>query len=300
MTEWNPHNPYDLGIWSELEMTPPSMPDLTEPIDIKLPIPCDSPPRKKPRPSLSLRKNTDKEDSRFVSPSKKLESYQRGYVPKNTDVNTSWAVRNFEDWKRAYNERHPESPCPDEVLFTGNVDILSHWMQKYALGTRKKNREKYPPKTVCYLLSGLNRYMKEKKTDSFNIFYQTNNSFKMLRRTCDSLFRELRQEGVGSSSKSTEPITKDEEQLLWSSGQLDPSTPRGLLNAVFFLHGKNFVLRGGTEHRDLKISQIARNVSPEGKERYTYTERCSKNRAGGFCYETAMHTKSTKDLPLVL
>ena len=65
--------------------------------------------------------------------------------------------------------------------------------------------------------------MKEKKTDSFNIFDQTNNSFKMLRRTCDSLFRELRQEGVGSSSKSTEPITKDDEQLLWSSGQLDPS-----------------------------------------------------------------------------
>ena len=92
MTEWNPHNPYDLGIWSELEMTPPSMPDLTEPIDIKLPIPCDSPPRKKPRPSLSLRKNTDKEDSRFVSPSKSLESYLRGYVPKNTDVNTSWAA----------------------------------------------------------------------------------------------------------------------------------------------------------------------------------------------------------------
>ena len=124
--------------------------------------------------------------------------------------------------------------------------------------------------------------MKEKKTDSFNIFDQTNNSFKMLRRTCDSLFRELRQEGVGSSSKSTEPITKDDEQLLWFSGQLDPSTPRGLLNAVFFLNGKNCVLRGGAEHRDLKISQIVRNVSPEGKERYTYTERCLKNRAGGF------------------
>ena len=129
------------------------MPDLTEPIDIKLPIPCDSPPRKKPRPLLSLRKNTDKEDSRCVDPSKSLESYQRGYVPKNTDVNTSWAVRNFEDWKRAYNERHPESPCPDEVLFTDNADILSHWLQKYALGTRKKNGEKYPPKTVYSELS---------------------------------------------------------------------------------------------------------------------------------------------------
>ena len=78
--------------------------------------------------------------------------------------------------------------------------------------------------------------MKEKKTDSFNIFDQTNNSFKMLRRTCDSLFRELREE-VGSSS---EPITKDDTNS--SCGLQVSSTPRGMLNAVFFLNGKNFVL----------------------------------------------------------
>ena len=42
-------------------------------------------------------------------------------------------------------------------------------------------------------------------------------------------------------------------------------TPRGLLNAVFYLNGKNFALRGGMEHRSLKLSQIKRNISPEGK-----------------------------------
>ncbi len=70
------------------------------------------------------------------------------------------------------------------------------------------------------------------------------------------MFRELREDGVGSSSKTTDPITKVDEQLLWSSRELDPSTPIGLLNAVFFLNGKNFVLRGGAEHRLLKVSQL--------------------------------------------
>ena len=63
---------------------------------------------------------------------------------------------------------------------------------------------------------------------------------------------------------------------------MSASSARGLLNAVFFLNGKNFALRGGIEHRCLKLSQIVRNTSPEGKICYTYTENCSKNRAGGF------------------
>lgn len=48
------------------------------------------------------------------------------------------------------------------------------------------------------------------------------------------------------------------------------------------MNGKNFALRGGVEHRCLKVSQIISNLSTEGKLRYTYTENCSKNRAGDF------------------
>ena len=43
ITKWNPHNLYDSDSWSEQGMTPPSIPDPSESMDIKLPIPCDSP-----------------------------------------------------------------------------------------------------------------------------------------------------------------------------------------------------------------------------------------------------------------
>lgn len=70
---------------------------------------------------------------------------------------------------------------------------------------------------------------------------------------------------------------------------LNCSTPQGLLNAVFFLNGKNFLLRGGSEHRFLKISQFSKNVSLQGRVSYTYTENVSKNRSGGFCQRNVDH-----------
>ena len=54
------------------------------------------------------------------------------------------------------------------------------------------------------------------------------------------------------------------------------SDPLSLLHAVFYYNGKNFCLRGGIEHRELKLSQLRRE-----KDGYRYTEHASKNRAGG-------------------
>jgi len=80
---------------------------------------------------------------------------------------------------------------------------------------------------------------------------------------------------------SPNPLNQDEEKL-WNTAVLSTHTPEGLLNAVFFSNGKNFILRSGEEHRHLKIPQLQRNISPDEKVRYTYTENSSKNRSGGF------------------
>ena len=85
-------------------------------------------------------------EKRFVSPKKSLHTYQAGFVPKNTSVNTKWAVKNFIDWQTCYNSRHPKEPCPDDVLLSDNPAELSLWLQRYILGTRKKDGASYPPK----------------------------------------------------------------------------------------------------------------------------------------------------------
>ena len=56
--------------------------------------------------------------------------------------------------------------------------------------------------------------------------------------------------------------------------------------AVLFLNGRNFCLRGGDEHRRLKLSQIKRHSAPD---RYVYTENSSKNRSGGMAQMRVAH-----------
>ena len=70
-------------------------------------------------------------EKRFVSPKKSLHTYQAGFVPKNTSVNTKWAVKNFIDWQTCYNSRHPKEPCPDDVLLSDNPAELSLWLEIY-------------------------------------------------------------------------------------------------------------------------------------------------------------------------
>ena len=79
------------------------------------------------------------------------------------------------------------------------------------------------------------------------------------------------------SEKDPGDFLEDEEKF-WETGALGTETPEKLLHTVFYLNGKNFLLRGGEEHYNLKISQMQRFENPP---RYEYTELVSKNRAGG-------------------
>ena len=195
MTDWNPENPTDLGIWEELEWTQP-------------------PPAKKKSLSLKLKKHRkSQEPERFASPEKSLGEYQEAFIPENTKVNTRWAVKNFEDWAAAYNERHEEK-CPDGVLLSDDPAEVSLWLQKYVISTKKRSGQPYPPRTIHFLLSGLQRYMREKKEAPFNLFSRDTVVFKQLMTTCDSYYRDLREKGVGASSKATEVLSDDDVELL--------------------------------------------------------------------------------------
>lgn len=104
----------------------------------------------------------------------------------------------------------------------------------------------------------------------------------------DNLFRKLREEGVGAESKQTATITIEEENMLWDKDVLNTVTPKGLFRAVFYYNGKNFVLRGGQEHRKLQLSQIVRLTKPD---RYKYTENASKNQSGRLAQLRVVHKK---------
>lgn len=78
--------------------------------------------------------------------------------------------------------------------------------------------------------------------------------------------QQLRSKGVGAEVKHASVVTIKE--LLWTQGILGWENPKPLVNAVFY-----FCLRGGTEHRQLKLSQIKWYYDPD---RYAYTKMVLK------------------------
>ena len=86
--------------------------------------------------------------------------------------------------------------------------------------------------------------MKKVNPATPNFLDENDDRFAGLRGTRDVVARKLREDGVGASVKHTATISQEEAQL-WSEGVLGLSSPRALLNAIFFLNGKTLCLRGG-------------------------------------------------------
>ena len=140
---------------------------------------------------------------------------------------------------------------------------------------------RYPTSTLNLLLQGLKRYMMQVNPSTPNFLDDKDPAFCGLRGTRDTVSRKLRSEGVGSTVKHAAVISHEEESALWTAGVLGVHTPRALLNAVFYMNGKVLCLRGGQEHKNLKISQFTFG-SDQGGQYVQYAENGSKNRSGTY------------------
>ena len=95
--------------------------------------------------------------------------------------------------------------------------------------------------------------------------------------------KRLQSKGLGSTHKQAEPITEDEEELLWEKKILGGHNPEALLRTMIFTNGLYFALRSGDEHRNLRQNpcQIQVVEKQGGRPHLRYTEDISKNRPGG-------------------
>ena len=106
-------------------------------------------------------------------------------------------------------------------------------------------------------------------------------TFGNFRSTLDAEMKRLHGSGLGTTSKQAEPITPDEEALLWSSGQFGTHNSKALLNTVYYYNCKVFGLRSYDEHRNLKCAQYQKKVDEQGRVYLEYTDFGSKTNRGG-------------------
>ena len=158
---------------------------------------------------------------------------------------------------------------------------LDYWLSKFVLEVRKANGDCYPPETLHNMCSGLLRYIRQDRPE-INIFKSP--TFSGFQRALDGEMKRLRSTGLGVRKKQAEPITIDEENILWDKGILGCSTPQVLLDTMLFLCGLHFALRSGEEHRGLLLSQFELKCPPDGNDHLIYTENTSKNNQGGLLH----------------
>ena len=227
----------------------------------------------------------DNERFDFNVTSDDLSKFMEGETPANTEKSTTWAIKNFEEWRKCRNTKFPSDLCPKlNCLAEEDRSLICEWLCKFISETRKSNGEEYTPRSLYLILAGIQRHLRKvRQLDPINIFEDP--QFKTLKNVCDSIFKRLHRKGIGTETKATAVLSQCDEDTLWDKKVLDVDTPKGLLRAVFFYNGKNFCLRGGQEQRNLRLSQLKRDTSYiDGKEvsSYVYEEFGSKNRQGGF------------------
>ena len=147
-----------------------------------------------------------------------MKQYSKSFKAKNTEMNTTWAVKSFESWRQWRNQHNLSNPVPDNLLICNDTTLLNKWISYYVVETRKKDGERFPSKSINLLLAGLKRYMTEAVLEAgpfavpVNILDESDTSFKGLRVTRDKVARELRACGIGAQVQHTEVFSTEEEK----------------------------------------------------------------------------------------
>ena len=131
----------------------------------------------------------------------KEEKLTKKFVPKNTATSKKWALSNFTSWKQSRNLHfadNVEKQIPDALLESADAASLNKWLALYIAETHKQNGNKYPPKTLYSLLTGLLRYCRDKNPSCPNFLNNEDHRFHTLHNSIDNIMHELRQSGIGS------------------------------------------------------------------------------------------------------
>ena len=168
-------------------------------------------------------------------------------VPQTTQKDTRYCVRMWDEWTEQRNKLMGTSIPPLNELPDNE---LEHLLCCFILELRKKDGSEFPPNSLHHICCGIMRFIRENGRAELDIFKDKN--FSQFRKVLDSEMKRLQAAGIGSVQKKAEPITYEEEEILWEKGILGDGNPQALLNTMFYMNGLYFALRGGREHRNLR------------------------------------------------
>ena len=75
-------------------------------------------------------------------------------------------------------------------------------------------------------------------------------SLKTFKCAVDNMMQQRTRDGIGTNKQQVDIVSIAQENYLWEKGFLGSQDDKHLLNAVLWILGINFGLRGGHDHRN--------------------------------------------------
>ena len=128
------------------------------------------------------------------------------------------------------------------------------------------------------MLASLDRHLKE---CGYKFSIIRDREFAESKMVLEGKVKLLRQQGKGKRPNASKALTTEEEEKLWSENKLGNSSPKVLLQTMWWLLTQHFGLRGRQEHHSMEVQQFSFCFDDNGTEYITSKENPTKTRPGG-------------------
>ncbi|XP_033726660.1 glutamine-rich protein 1-like [Pecten maximus] len=197
----------------------------------------------------------------------------------NTVRKTEGCIRKFVDWI-AQPPRSDVRPLCDILPFE-----MDTYIGGFLLFAQKDDGSHYEPDTLTSFHLGIDRHLRE-------INYAYNITTSELFSTSRQVRRkELKQRGLGNKPNRAEPVSENEENALWESGQLGLDNPKSLLITIWYHNTKLLGFRGCDENRQLKWGDLELKTDEKGQEYLEFNEISTKTRGGNSTHQRSFNPK---------
>ena len=221
--------------------------------------------------------------ARFANPTTtdELKEMVQEAVPAKTRQQTKWAVCLWMNWRmHRIKVAQTEEDCPPRLAdMSKEKAVLAKWLSNFIVEIRRSDGKEYIGSTLHQILCSIQRHLREHGNEGIDLF--SDPEFRFLKSVLDSKMKKLRARGIGTTKKQAEPLSPEEEEMLWEKDLLGDKDPQTLLDTMLWMCGIYFALRSGQEHRNLRPAQIELTESAGESAYVVYHEDVSKNNPGG-------------------
>ena len=181
-----------------------------------------------------------------------LQRLQDKNKNKNTKKSTNTLVNRLQRW-----QEHKRITGTSLDL---NERQLDETLQQFYAEVRKEDGSEYEPDSLRVMLASLDRHFRENGAP-YSLL--KDKDFVHSRQVLNEKAIELRESRRGKRKNKADPVTAEEEELLWESGALGCNNPESLNHSVWYTLSQHFGTRGVQEHLQMNLEDFRFVRKPE-------------------------------------